>query len=97
MMRIVEVLSRLGFVLLSGCSFSASCNAGGGLDMDKARSFVSDTLEKYTGIKPTKVTCPDKVKAETGADIACTFEVGGVPGKVTMKQTDSKGLVKWSP
>lgn len=90
-MRAVEVLTRIGFVLLSGCSFEASCNTDDNLNMDKAQSFVSDAVEQYTGVKPTKVSCPENVKAKTGADVVCTAEVAGVSAKVTLKQTDSKG------
>lgn len=81
------------FVLLAGCSVRVSCNGGNRLDMDKARRFVSDFVEQYTTVKPTKVTCPDDVNAEKGANLVCTFEVGGVPGVVTMQQTDTKGSV----
>ena len=84
---------QLGFVLLAGCTVRASCNAGGSLDMDKARRFVSEFVEQYTTVKPTKVSCPDDVKAEKGANVVCTFEVGGVPGTITMQQTDTKGSV----
>lgn len=87
---------RLGFVLLVGCSVRASCNAGNQLDMDNARRFVSDFVEQYTTVKPTKVACPDDVKAEKGANLVCTFEVGGVSGIITMQQTDTKGSVSVS-
>jgi len=84
------------FVLLAGCSVRASCNSGNRLDMDKARGFVSDVVEKYTTLEPTKVVCPDDVKAEQGARVVCTFEVGGVPGTLAMQQTDTKGSVSVS-
>lgn len=64
--------------------------------MDNARGFVSDTIETYTGVKPTKVSCPDEVKAEKGGTIVCTFEVDGVPGKITIKQNDTKGSISVS-
>lgn len=92
-MRGVGVVTRLGFVLLSGCSFKASCNAGDNLNMDKAQSFVSDSVEQYTGEKPSKVSCPENVKAKKGADVVCTAEVAGVTATITMKQTDSAGTV----
>ena len=87
---------RLGFVLLAGCTVRASCNAGNSLDMDKARRFVSEAVERYTKVKPTKVTCPDEVEAEKGANLVCTFEVGGVSGTITMQQTDAEGSISVS-
>lgn len=92
-MRAGEVLTRIGFVLLSGCSFKASCNTDNNLNMDKAQTFVSNTVEEYTGVKPTKVSCPENVKAKTGAELVCTAEVAGLSAKLTMKQTDSVGTV----
>ncbi|HEY5944948.1 MAG TPA: DUF4333 domain-containing protein [Kofleriaceae bacterium] len=92
-MRPANVLTRIGFILLAGCSFDASCNAGKLLNMDKAQSFVSDTIESYTSVKPTKVSCPDKVKLEKGGNVVCSFEVAGLPGTFTMQQTDSQGTV----
>jgi hypothetical protein len=87
------MLTRIGFVLLSGCSFKASCNTDNNLNMDKAQSFVSDAVEQYTGVKPTKVSCPENVKAKTGAEVVCIAEVAGLSAKVTMKQTDSTGSI----
>jgi hypothetical protein len=95
-MRGVPVLMRLGFVLLAGCSVRASCNSGDKLDMDNARRLVSDFVEQYTTIKPTKVSCPADVKAEKGANLVCTVEVDGISGTVTMQQTDTKGSVTLS-
>ena len=91
-----SVVMRLWFVVLAGCTVRASCNGGGKLDMDKARAFVSDVVKQYTTVVPAKVTCPEDVKAEKGADVVCTFEVGGVPGTITMKQTDTEGSVNVS-
>jgi hypothetical protein len=88
-MRGARLLGWLNLVLLAGCS--VRCNAGDRVDMDKARSFVSDSVEQYTKIKPTKVTCPDEAKAAKGANIVCTFEVAGVSGNMTMQLADTKG------
>jgi hypothetical protein len=95
-MRGVAVLMRLGFVVLAGCSVRTSCNAGPALDMDNARRFVSEFVEQHTTVKPTNVTCPERVKAEKGAKFVCTFEVGGVSGTLTMEQTDTEGSVSVS-
>jgi hypothetical protein len=83
-------LSHVGLVLLAGCTIRCG---GGNLNMDNARKFVSETIKTYTGLEPTKVTCPDQVEAKKGADVICTFEVGGHAGTIKMKQTDEEGSV----
>jgi len=75
-----------------GCQFQASCG-GKKLNMEKAVEFVSSTLEKDVGQKPSAVTCPDSVKIEAGTMFECTVAFGAPKAVVVMSQDDDKGNV----
>lgn len=91
MRRRSSVLPFALFVF-AGCQFSASCG-GKNLNTDKAKEFVSSTLETGVGQKPTDVTCPDKVPIEKGKSFECTASFGGPKATVAMEQHDDKGGV----
>jgi hypothetical protein len=78
-------------VFLVGCSFTASC---GGIDIAKAKDFVSTTIEKEAGSKPTSVDCPAKVAIAKDSSFDCTAHYpNNINIKITMKQTSDKGDV----
>jgi hypothetical protein len=78
-------------VFLVGCSFAASC---GGIDIAKAKDFVSTTIEKEAGSKPTSVDCPEKVAIAKDSSFDCTAHYpNNINIKLTMKQTSDKGDV----
>lgn len=58
------VLASLG-LLLSGC--------GPTIAPEGAAQSVTDLVSDKTGFTPKDVSCPDGVKAETGAEFQCTF------------------------
>jgi hypothetical protein len=75
-----------------GCQFQASCG-GKTLNMKNAREFISSTLERQVGEKPTDVTCPHKVAIETGKTFECTATFGKPVANVLIVQNDDKGNV----
>jgi hypothetical protein len=79
--------------LCVGCQFSASCG-NKTLNMDKARDFISATLEREVGQKPSETTCPDSVKAVKDATFQCTAKFGPKAiATIEIKQDDAKGNV----
>lgn len=91
-MKLRRLLVSLGWVLLGGCSFQASCGTTRTLNMTNARAFVRDQLAKDTGVAPT-VECPAKVKGEKGARFDCTATFDGARAVVTLEQNDDEGYV----
>lgn len=79
-------------LLFVGCQFQASCG-GKKLNMENAVTFVSTTLEKEVGQKPTAVTCPDAVAIKTGGTFECKAAFGAPTATVVIAQDDDQGNV----
>jgi len=79
-------------LLFVGCQFQASCG-GKKLNMANAVTFVSTTLEKEVGQKPTAVTCPDAVTIKTGGTFECKAAFGAPTATVVIAQDDDQGNV----
>jgi hypothetical protein len=74
------VLAALAVVaaatLATGCSASASFEAGKYVSQDKVEGQVADELEQGTGNRPEDVACEDDLKAEVGATVRCELTAG---------------------
>ena len=79
-------------LVVVGCQFQASCG-GKKIDMAKAKEFVSSTLERELGQKPTETTCPRSVAVEKGKTFECTAKFGAAVATVTIDQNDDQGNV----
>ena len=91
-MKARRLVVSLGWLLLGGCSFQASCGAGKNLNMTNAQKFVRDTLAADAGATPN-VTCPSRVKVEKGGRFDCTADFDGAKAVVTLEQKDDDGYV----
>jgi Domain of unknown function (DUF4333) len=93
-MKVSKAVSSIALVVLGGCSFQASCNTSGGLNMDKARAFLRKQVTDDLGVAPTSVECPDKVAGAKGARFDCTIVFEGAKAVVTLEQLDDKGYIQ---
>lgn len=78
-------------LVVVGCQFQASCG-GKKLNMEKAKEFVTSTLEREVGQKP-ETTCPDSVEIEKGKTFECTARFGAAAASVVIEQNDDQGNV----
>lgn len=78
-------------IVVVGCQFQASCG-GKKLNMEKAKEFVTSTLEREVGQKP-ETTCPDSVAIEKGKTFECTAKFGAAVATVVIEQNDDEGNV----
>lgn len=92
-MKLRNLMTSIGFVVLGGCTFNASCNAGRHLNMKNAEALVEKSVAADTKLE-AKATCPKEVKAEKGARFDCQVVVGGVTATVTLEQKDDKSYVE---
>jgi hypothetical protein len=89
-----RLVFALGFVLVAGCSFEASCNGGHTLNEKGAEKMIRDGFVTQAGVTPTAVECPKSVKIEKGGRFDCTVAVEGLNGVVTLEQKDAKTYVE---
>ncbi len=80
-------------IVIGGCSFQASCG-GKTIDSKKGEKIIAERIKADTGID-VKATCPTGVKIKKGGTFDCTFELGGVKGKVLVTQNDDAGNVSF--
>ncbi|CAN5918047.1 hypothetical protein BH11MYX2_BH11MYX2_11660 [soil metagenome] len=85
------VRSGSAALVLVGCLFTASC---GRIDPTKTKDFLTKTIEKEAGSKPTSIDCPDKIALAKDTSFDCTAHYpNNINIKITMKQTSSTGDV----
>lgn len=82
----LAVLTALAF--LTACSASVGNTAVSG---EKLASQVKTQLGKQFDHEPEKITCPDDLKAEVGAEVRCTLEDQGVKIGVSVTATKVEG------
>lgn len=89
-------LARLGpvvvmlVVAVSACGGSSTPKS---LDLSATRQKITELANQGFGAKTTIgiVRCPQSVAQKQGNDFFCTVEVGGVPLRITVSQTDDQG------
>jgi hypothetical protein len=91
-MKLRKVVLSVGWLLLGGCEFHASCG-GRTLNMKNAEALVARAVALQLGTEPT-VSCPPKVKVEQGARFDCEVTIDGVKGVATIVQKDEQTNVE---
>lgn len=92
-MKLRKVALSIGWLLVGGCEFHASCGGGRTLNMSNAEALVRSSIATQTGIEP-KVTCPERVKVEKGARFDCEVVLDDVHAVATLEQKDDKTNVE---
>jgi hypothetical protein len=78
-----------GVLALAGCGDTM-------LDNEELEAEIIPAIERQTGTKNVDLSCPDDVKAETGATFECDVTAqGGIEAKVEVTQKDDDGHVRW--
>lgn len=73
---------------------AAGAASGGRIEGAKlARVVASAAVPAYPGIPVGKVTCPKRIPLKKGKVSVCTVDVGGVPVRYDVTQTNKKGAV----
>lgn len=73
--------------------------AGGSdtLDLDRAEDEITASLQtEHAGVSVERVSCPDDVKVEAGAEFTCTTNVAGQPLDIVVTQEDDEGNVRFA-
>ena len=66
------------------------------LNTDDAEKQIADGVEEKQGYKPTKVECPDDMKAEKDERYECTITApGGDEVKTTLVMLDDEGRFRY--
>ena len=82
----LRLASSFAVLVLVGCK--------GTIEAKYAEDFLSSTLEKWTGQKPTAVKCPAEVRKKRSAGFHCTAsfrETGTAVADIGLVQTDGTG------
>lgn len=92
-MKLRKLVLSIGWLLVGGCEFHASCGTGRTLNMDNAEALVRRALTGEVGVEP-KVSCPKRVKIEKGGRFDCEIAFGDVKGVATIEQKDAETNVE---
>ncbi len=64
------------------------------LDLDRAERSITENLQtEYVGFDVDRVTCPDDVEVEAGAEFTCTTRIEGQQLDIVVTQEDDEGNV----
>jgi hypothetical protein len=92
-MKLRKLALTIGWLLVGGCEFHASCGAGRTLDMDNAEALVRRAATREASVEP-EVSCPKRVKVEKGGRFDCEIAFGDVKGVATIEQKDAETNVE---
>lgn len=89
--------SRLARVLVLVCIAAAATGCSKTLKIDDLETEIASQIDTQLGTEGNTVSCPDDVKAESGATFECTATLStGDAATVEVKQTDGDGNVTWT-
>lgn len=88
--RLLSAASAVTLLGLTGCGDKT-------LNTTKLEGKIKDGIEKQSGVKVKKLSCPSDVKAKKGDTFNCKVTTtGGQTATVKVTQKDNKGNVRYA-